>query len=316
VGTIRQRRVYRVETLRNNLFLYPACDTKPMPDRSGTVMQIFGYTAMGANVTPATEGEPGTGQALTQVIGTLDLANYVDYITYSNLVTLTAISDVVAEGSVELSYRGAFSVDTVIATELDTIANSNTASRIDILEGTYMSAAVSRHAAMGLRAVNVKPKDNGRYYGVISSLSAFDFVNDNANGGFLDLEKYALMGKGADGAPNAGIAATNFIGSVGGVDWHESNALPTEANWESSASTAYHAYVIGKGGIYASSLGKTDLGQKNFNVKVGKFDQPIAVDPANQIAAASSYNFFFGCVGRPGSVAGFRRIRAQASITS
>ncbi len=305
-----------VETLRHNLFLYPALDLKQMPDRSGVAMQIFGYTAFAANTTAATEGEPTTGQALTQVTGTLNLTNYVDYVTYSNLVTLTAISDVVAEGSVELAYRGAFSVDTVISTELDTIANSNTASRIDILDGTYMSASVSRHAAMGLRAVDVKPKANGRYYGVISSLSGFDLINDSTTGGFIDVEKFALMGKGADGAPNAGIDATNFIACVGGVDWYESNALPTETHWESSANVAYHAYVIGKDGIIGSSLGKTMLGQKNFSVKVAKFDQPIAVDPANQIAAASSYNFFFGCVGRPGSVAGFRRIRCEASITS
>jgi N4-gp56 family major capsid protein len=304
-----------VETLRHNLFLYPALDLKQMPDRSGVAMQIFAYTAMTANTTAATEGAPTTGQALTQVTGTLNLVNYVDYVTYSNLVTLTAISDVVAEGTVELSYRGAFSVDTVIAAQLDLIANSNTASRLDILEGTFMSASVSRHAAMGLRAVDVKPKANGKYYGVIASLSAFDLINDTATGGYIDLEKFAMMGK-SEGALSAGIAPNNFIGSVGGVDWYESNALPTETNWESSTSTAYHAYVIGKDGIFGSSLGKTALAQKNFSVKVAKFDQPIAVDPANQIAAASSYNFFFGVVGRPGTVAGFRRIRCQASITS
>lgn len=263
-----------VETLRNNLFLYPACDLKQMPDKSGVNMQIFGYTALAADTTAATEGEPGTGTALTQVDSQLPLANYVQYITYSNVVTLTAISDVVAEGSAELAYSGAYSVDVVISTELDTIANSNTASRMDLLAGTYLSAAVSRQAAMSLRSVNVKPKANGRFYGVVSSLSAFDLINDSATGGFLDLEKFSLMGKGADGSQNAGIEATNMIGSVGGVDWHESNALPTEANWESSTHTAYHAYVIGKDGVIASSLGKTSLGQRNFSVKVAKFDQP------------------------------------------
>lgn len=305
-----------VETLRHNLFLYPAIDQRPMPDKSGVVMQLFGYTAMAANTTPGTEGTPGSGQTLTQVINTLTLANYIDYVSFSNVVELTAISDVVAEGARELAYRGAYSVDTVISAELDTIANGNTTSRMDITTGTFMSAAVSRHAAMSLRAVDVKPKANGRYYGVISSLAAFDLINDTATGGFLDLEKFALMGKGADGSPNVGIDATNFIGSVGGVDWHESNALPSEANWQSSGILAYHAYVIGKDGIIGSSLGKTALGERNFAVKVSKFDTPIAVDPANQIAAAASYNFFFGCVGRPGSVAGFRRIRVESSQTS
>ena len=232
-------------------------------------------------------------------------------------MTLTAISDVVAEGSVELAYRGAFSVDTVISQELDTIANSIASARLDVADGHYMSAAVSRETAMLLRSENVKPKASGRYYGVIASLSAFDLINDSATGGFLDLEKFSLMGKGADGSQNAGIEATNMIGSVGGVDWHESNALPTEAAWQSTTHVAYHAYVIGKDAIFASSLGKTQLGQKNFSVKVAKFDTPIAVDPANQIAAASSYNFFFGCVGapNPSGTARFIRVRCESSLT-
>ena len=58
--------------------MYPACDLKQMPDRSGVAMQLFGYTAFAANTTPATEGEPSTGQALTQNTGTLNLANYVN----------------------------------------------------------------------------------------------------------------------------------------------------------------------------------------------------------------------------------------------
>lgn len=289
-----------------------------MPDRSGVAMQIFGYTAFGANTTAATEGEPSTGQALTVPDSTINLANYVDYITYSNLIVLTMISDIVAEGSVELAFRGALSVDTVISTELDTVANSNTGSRIDLLAGTYMSAAVSRQAAMTLRSRNVKPKANGRFYGVITSLSAFDLVNDSATGGFLDLEKFSLMGKGSDGSQNAGIdGSQGLIGSVGGVDWFESNALPTESNWESSSHVAYHAYVLGKDAIIGSSLGKTQLAERNFSVKTAKFDQPIAVDPANQIAAASSYNFFFGCVNppNPAGVARFERIRCESSLT-
>lgn len=304
-----------IATLRSTLMLYPALDLRQMPNMSGTAMQLFGYTAFGANTTPATEGAPGTGQTLTQVINTLNLSNYVDYVTFSNLVTLTAISDVVAEGAEELAYRGALSVDTVIATALDAIANGNSVARIDVPNGTYMTASASRRAAASLRNANVKPKANGKFYGVTTSLASFDLLNDAAVGGFLDLQKFAYMGKGSN-TPMAEGVQNNFIGEVGGVEWFESNALPSEAAWQSSSSVAYHSYVIGKDGIIGSSLGKTQLGQKNFSVKVAKFDTPIAVDPANQIAAAASYNFFFGCVGRPGSIPGIRRIRVESSLTS
>jgi hypothetical protein len=62
----------------SNVWFYPACDLKVMPDMSGVAMAIFDYTAMTANTTPATEGTPGSGQSLTQNTGTINLANYVN----------------------------------------------------------------------------------------------------------------------------------------------------------------------------------------------------------------------------------------------
>jgi N4-gp56 family major capsid protein len=299
-----------LETLRSNLFLYPACDLKQMPDKSGVAMQIFDYTALIANTTAATEGAPnGNGVTLNQNVRTLTLSNYVDYVSFSNKVVLTAISDTVAEGAAELAYRGALTVDTVISTLLDSVAAGDSATRIDVNDGSYMSAAKSRQAAMSLRSVNVKPKANGSFYGILPSVMAFDLINDSSTGGFIDLFKYTDSQKA-----NLEVPASNRIGIVGGVEWFESNALPTEAAWQTTSHTAYHAYVVGKNGLIASSLGKTQLAQKNFAVKVSKFDQPIAVDPANQIAAAASYNFFFGVVQRTGATNGFRRIRSESSI--
>lgn len=300
-----------LDTLQSNLFMYQACDLKTMPDKSGVAMQIFDYTAMGANTTPTTEGTPGSGQSLTQNTRTLSLDNFVDYVSFSSKVVLTAISDTVTEGAALLAYRGALSVDNVISTAVDTASNADSATRIEINDGTFMTAATSRRAVAGLRAVNVKPKDTGRYFGVMHSLVSFDMINDASAGGFLDLQKYSDLA--AKNPALVGIQG-QYIGNVGGVDWWESNSVPTETNWQSSTHNAYHSYVFGKNAFIASSLGKTNLNQKNFTVKVTKFDQPIAVDPANVIAAAAAYNFFFGVVKRTGSTNGFRRIRSESSI--
>src|SRR5271156_4025827 len=53
-----------LDTLQSNLYFYPACELRPMPDMSGVAMQIFNYKKMGANTTAVTEGTPGTGQTL------------------------------------------------------------------------------------------------------------------------------------------------------------------------------------------------------------------------------------------------------------
>lgn len=299
------------DTLFSNLFLYPALDQKVMPNMSGVAMQIFNYTAFAANTTPATEGTPAAGQTLTQNVATINLSQYVDSITYSDKVVLTAISDTVTEGSEQLGYRGALSVDTVIREAVDVNANTTTAARIDKNDGTYLTASVIRQAAMSIRSANGKPKDNGLFYGVTHSLTAFDLINDSAAGGWIDLMKYT---DGNAGKLQEGIRA-NRLGVVGGVEIFESNNVKSYASWQSSAHTAYATYVFGKGAFWCSSLGKTQLGQKNFSVRTTKYTVPVAADAASQIAAGSSYSFFFGLVAPPDGTARYRRIRTESSLS-
>jgi len=217
------------------------------------------------------------------------------------------------------------SIDTVISNAVDTLCTTNTANDDIIVGGgggdapgttAYMSAAISREAAWGLRAQNCHPKDNGLFFGIINSLNGYDLVNDASAGGTLDLQKYSDTL-----APNnpalVGIKGAR-VGNVGGIEWFESNALTSETGFGSPATTAYHSYVFAKDAFAASSLGKTELGQKNFTIKTVNF--PVgsnSLDPASLIAAASVYNVWFGTVAVPAVVAGqdrVRRIRAEASI--
>jgi N4-gp56 family major capsid protein len=305
-----------LDTLQSNLWLYPACDLKVMPDMSGVAMQIFGYSPMVANTTPVGEGTPGTGQTLTQNVATINLSNYADYLSFSNKVQLTAISDTLKEGAALLAYRGALSVDTVISTAIDTQANSNASvDDIEVADGSYLIASVARHAVFGLRSKNVKPKANGLFFGVTHSLTAYDLVNDSTAAGFTDLQKYSES-LAAKNPALVGIK-DSFIGNVGGVGFYESNSVPTETNWQSSSHNAYHTYVIGHQAFIASSLGKTNLNQKNFSVKIAEFPAGTqSLDPAGLITSAAVYNFFFGVVAAPtaSNTDRFRRIRSESSI--
>jgi N4-gp56 family major capsid protein len=301
-----------LDTLQSNLFMYPACELKTMPDMSGVAMQIFDYTKLGANTTAVTEGTPGSGQALTQNTATINLSNYADFVSFSNKVVLTAISDTVAEGAALLAYRGALSVDNVISTAVDVQANSSSTARIEINDGSYMTAAIARQAVWGLRSKDVKPKKNGLFFGIIHSLAAYDLVNDASAGGFLDLQKYSDA-TAPENPALVGIKGQR-VGNVGGVEFYESNAVPTETNWQSSTHNAYHTYVFGNQAFIASSLGRTNLNQKNFSVQVRRYDQGNSIDVAGLIAAAAFYNFFFGVTKTTGSTDKFRRIRSESSI--
>lgn len=301
-----------LDTLYSNLYMYAACETKTMPNRNGVAMQIFDYTKLGSNTVAVTEGTPGSGQALTQNTRTINLANYADFLSFSNKVVLTGISDTLTEGAALLGYRGALSVDNVISTAVDTAANGDSNSRIEVADGSYLTAALIRKAAWQLRSVDARPKANGSYFGIAHSLAIYDLVNDSSSSGLTDLQKFSDS-LATNNPALAGIKGSR-VGIVGGVELYESNAVPTEPNWQSSAHTAYHTYVFGNQAFIASSLGNTDLNQKNFSVSIRNFDQGNSIDVAGLIKAAAIYNFFFGCVQTTGSTSKFRRVRSESSI--
>src|SRR5579859_6267120 len=277
------------DVLQSNLFFYPSCEFKTMPDMSGVAMQVFNYLKMGANTTAVTEGTPASGQTITQQTKTINLANYADYVSFSNKVVLTAISDTVAEGAALLGYRGALSVDNVTMVAYDVAANGDAVANLDINDGSYMTASLARKAAWQLRSKDVKPKKNGLFFGIINSLNAYDLVNDNTAAGFTDLQKYADS-TAAQNPALVGIKGQR-VGNIGGVEFYESNAVSSQANWQSTSHTAYNVYVVGWQAMWASSLGRTNLNQKNFSVTVRRYDQGNSIDVAGLIAAAAFYNF-------------------------
>jgi N4-gp56 family major capsid protein len=303
-----------VEALQNNLHLYSCIEKKAMPDKSGVVMQIFGYTKLAANTVAATDGTPqSVGVALTASTASITLAQYIDYVSYSDKIILTGISPVVAEGGALLGYRGALTVDKVISTAVDTVAAADSATRIDVAHGSFFTAAIARKAAMQLRSVDGKPREGALFSGVIYSLMAFDLLNDSAAGGWIDLMKYT---DGNAGVLQTGVnPASQHVATVGGIRFVESNSLPTTTSFASTSVTGYHAYVFAKDAFFGASLGQTALGEKNFAVMQKTYDGTNSLDPAGQIRAASVYNFYFGLTGRPQSAVNvFRRIRAESSI--
>jgi hypothetical protein len=204
----------------------------------------------------------------------------------------------------------------VALTAVDARAAANASvDDIDVSDGHYLTAEIARQAVWSLRSKNVKPKENGLFFGITHSLAAYDLVNDATAGGFLDLQKYA-QSTAPENPALVGIKGAR-IGNVGGVDFYESNNVTVTPNWLSSANNAYSSYVFGRQAFYSSSLGKTDLNQKNFTVKTMQFPAGSnSLDPGGLIAAAVAYNFWYGIVAcpTPTGTDRFRRIRAESSI--
>lgn len=304
-----------VEELHNNLHLYEALETKPMPEKAGVAMQIFGYVKLGANTTAATDGTPqSAGVALTASTATITLSQYIDYVTYSDKLILTNISPVAEEGSRLLGYRAALSVDNVISATVDGVTGTDTATKIDVAHSSFMTTSIARKAAVQLRSLDVKPKANGKFFGVMSSLLAFDLRNDSNAGGWQDVFRY-IDPKNLQLGINP---ANDSVGIIEGAEWFETNSLPVVSNFVSTGVNGYRAYLFGKDAFIGASLKKPISGMGNgFKVDTREYDGTNSLDPAGQIRAASVYNFFFGLSKRPqaGSTGdAFRRITSESSI--
>lgn len=306
-----------VSVLQSNLAFYGGLDLKIMPDRNGTVMQIFDHSKMAGNTTPVTEGTPFSGQPINQNIRQLSLNQYADYISISDKVDKTQLIDQGKAASELLGYRGALSVDNLIQAVLEAAATADATTRIDLADGVYLTASKVRQGVFSLRSTDTPPKANGLFYGVTHPLTGFDLINDSSAGGFQDLWKYTDGSKAsmANGISSNHDGTPNKIATIGGAEIFESSNAPSYAAWQSSVHTAFATYLIGRNAIFGSSLGKTQLGQKNFSVEMRRYDQGNSLDPAALIRAAVVYNFFFGAAVRPGAINGFRRIRCESSLS-
>lgn len=298
-----------IDNLKKNLVAYQACELKKVPKNNGKTIRFYVNNLLTSNTTPGSEGTPGAPITNGSEANTATLVQYFDYMSFSDFITETAISPIVEEQSREMGYRAALTVDDLTYTAFDAAATADAVSQIDLAAGEYLSAEVLRRSVMSLQARDVKAKSNGSYFFITSPLAAFDIINDNTAGGFLDLTKrndYAWLKGGLVG---------DHLGKMHNCDIFTSTNVPTTSNYQSSGNAGYHTYVVGKDAFFAASLGSSEVpNQRNFKAMVVRH-QPSKDDPLNVVDTSVGYEFKYVNYVPPDGVSRFRRIRAEASIS-
>lgn len=303
-----------VENLKANTPAYAACERRRLPSRAGLTTRLFEYTPFAANTTPGTEGTVGTGITPTSVTRSGSVAQFFDFINFSDLVVETAIDDIVENMVAEMGYRAALTCNSLTFTEFENAA-AVAGSNIALGDNEFFDAAVARQAVMSLRGQNVKPKADGFFYGIIHPFAAFDLINDNTAGGVIDILKHVDSGVSE---MQRGIQGYRVL-ELAGVRWIETTTVPTYANYPSSGKTGYAEYVLGLNAVFAISLGNTAVpGERNFQLIVKRYGpaEVSPADPANVIGASVAYNFKYLALRRPNTTTmALRRVQNEASIS-
>lgn len=290
-----------LDVLRQMNRFYSVCEPDDIPQRTGRQIQWFRYSTFAANTTPSAEGVVGTGLSLTTNTVTATVAQYSDFLSISTMLKATAIDDITANAAKEISYRGAITVDTLCRIEFDSNAGASLAT-----SSSYFTAADAKNAVARLKGLNVKPRNDGNFWGIIHPYISYDLTSDNTAGGFIDVMKYA--------DPQRMVAGE--VGKIAGVRFLESTNVGTSG---SAPTVQYKTYIVGLGGVGAVSLvgygpnNVIDPSKSTFKVNIID-GGPGPSDPEGQIAKFISYFFIFVAKTLDSTNLRYRFVPSDASI--
>jgi N4-gp56 family major capsid protein len=293
-----------LENVKKELRFHELTEPKRLPTRSGLVSQMFRYTPFAANTTAGTQGTIGTSITPSTETVSATIAQYFDFVNFSDLYLETIIDDSLVNVAAELGYRAGLTVDTLIRTEFD--AGSATTSTA--LVGANLTAADYRKMVFLLKGNEVRPKVGSDFASLGHPFVLYDLVADTAAGGFIDITKYA------DSSVSR-LFEGDELGKISGVRIGSSTNVGTSGT---GATTKYWVYVVGAGAVASINLGEGDIGgERNPQISVMKHSRS-ASDPAGVIGGSCAYNFKFVAkrLLTTGDQERYRQVAADSTIAS
>mgnify|MGYP002619949079 CR=1 FL=1 len=277
-------------SLRTKFMFWKGCDERTLALKNGKTIQMYRYSQLGANTTPATEGDVGSSVTLTSTTVSATVSQYADFISLSDLLVDTAIDgDIVGVAADQLGYRAGLSVNRIIRAEVDSAAAS-----INVpLLGTYMSTADVANIRARFAGADIPPFGDGYYRCLMHPYVVYDFVNDPQVGGYIDVVKQHPDMPGNERLWT--YEASGFIGRWQGFNIWEATDLTVVPGSPNQYRTYFFASE-GLGAIDLAGRGPTrteDQNKQRFRVNVVR-NLPVSVaNPTGTIRALASYNFVF-----------------------
>lgn len=271
------------------LQFYKLGEQKNLPANQGTTVKWNRYANLPASITPITDGVIPTAQGLTSAQVTATVSQYGGYVTTSDFIQMTAISDVVKNGIEVISYQANLSIDTIIRNILNsgatlTWANAKTATN-NLLATDVFTAAELRKQRNTLKRLNVLPYEGRDFICVTHTQSLFDLQSETNNGGFIEASKYDKPENLVDGE----------VGKLYGVRLIETQNAFSGVNTQPV--NYYYNYFIGK-----EAFGVLKLSKGNLQTIVHGQGSAGSADPLNQIGTIGWKTFFTAVVLDPARI--------------
>jgi hypothetical protein len=306
-----------VENLKANTSWYRCCSRRMLDEHSGNKLELFMYTNLAAPpVTQAPEGTIQTGLTVAVVTTTATIGAFADYANVSTYALQTALDPVLEALGVQMAYRLAQVINTIIQNTVDGAAAVDPSVALAAKATPLVTDDITIMVA-SLAGVNALPMEGGRYRGILHPFVVGDLLLDDAENGMVDVIK-----RNSEGLEK--LSELPGTDTVPIIDWHGvsfySSTLVTQTITTpfSPATPGYRTYIVGQDGVIGISLGakeNTSIGDgdwRNLNVWVRRLTEPSGYDPSRMISGfASYYTAFVACLppNAAHNIGGAQRIR-------
>ena len=216
---------------------------RPIPKNGGKKIEFRKFASLPKALTPLTEGVTPDGKSLEVTSKEAEVAQYGDYVVYSDMLDLTAIDPVVTEAVKVIGNQAGLTLDTITREVLQSGTNvfycpkedgTEVTSRDALDETCKLTAKQVKKIAAFLKKVNA-PKIDGSYVAIIHPFVAYDLQNDPE---WIDAHKYTTSENIYEGE----------LGKIGGVRFVES-----------SEAKVYEGGVFGCLFLGANAYGVTEI---------------------------------------------------------
>lgn len=162
---------------------------KPIPKGSGKTIEFRRFSPLPKALKPLSEGITPEGNQLNVSTVESTVEQYGDYVTLSDMLTLSAIDNVIVETQNVLADQAGRTLDTVIREKINAGTNvqyGNGKADRNVLVGgqatyssnDYLTVAAVKRAVATLKRNNAQPLKDGCYVAIIHPDVANDLTND------------------------------------------------------------------------------------------------------------------------------------------
>lgn len=163
--------------------------SKPIPNGSGKTIEFRKFSPLPKALKPLSEGITPEGNTLNVSCVESTVEQYGDYVTLSDMLTLSSIDNVILETQNVLADQAGRTLDTVIREKInagtnvqygDGKADRNTlvGGDADYSKNDYLTVAAVKRAVATLKRNNAQPLKDGCYVAIIHPDVANDLTND------------------------------------------------------------------------------------------------------------------------------------------